>query len=243
MTSTRRKSPYWTGVRHGAPFILVVTPFALLFGVVATEAGLSIFETMVFTITTFAGAAQFTALQLLGDNTPTIVVLLSSLAVNLRMAMYSASLTPYIGGAPLWQRAFAAYLTVDQSYAMSMQAVERYPDWGTQDRIMYFFGVVTPIAPMWYIMTLVGALVGSAIPAGFALDFAVPITFLAMIAPMLRTVAHIAAAFVAVVLSLTLTFVPFNLGLILAGFGGMITGAFVELLVERRKKTTQGGKP
>ena len=236
MTSTRRKSAYWTGVRHGAPFILVVTPFALLFGVVATEAGLSIIETMFFTITTFAGASQFTALQLLGDNTPTIVVLLSSLAVNLRMAMYSASLTPYIGGAPLWQRAFAAYLTVDQSYAMSMLAVERYPDWGTRDRIGYFFGVVTPLAPMWYLMTLVGALVGSAIPAGFALDFAVPITFLAMIAPMLRTFAHIAAAFVAVVLSLSLTFVPFNLGLILAGFGGMITGAFVEQLVERRKE-------
>jgi predicted branched-subunit amino acid permease len=98
MTSTRRKSPYWTGVRHGAPFILVVTPFALLLGVVATEAGLSIFETMFFTITTFAGAAQFTALQLLEDNTPTVVVLLSSLAAP-----------------PLRQRAFAAYLTVDQS--------------------------------------------------------------------------------------------------------------------------------
>jgi predicted branched-subunit amino acid permease len=119
---------------------------------------------------------------------------------------------------------------------MSMQAVERYPDWTPQDRIRYFFGVVTPIAPMWYLMTLVGALVGSAIPAGFALNFAVPITFLAMIAPMLRTFAHIAAAFVAVVLSLTLTFVPFNLGLILAGFGGMITGAFVELMIEHSKQ-------
>jgi len=235
MTSTTGKSAYWRGVRHGAPFILVVTPFALLFGVVATEAGLSIFETMVFTTTTFAGAAQFTALQLLGDNTPTIVVLLSSLAVNLRFAMYSASLTPHIGATPLWQRALAAYLTVDQNYASSIVTFDRFPEWQPSDKIAYFFGVVTPIAPLWYIMTLVGAVVGSAIPPEFALDFAVPITFLAMIAPMLRSFAHIAAAFVAVALALSLTFVPYNLGLILAGFGGMITGSYVELVQDRRK--------
>ena len=68
-----------------------------------------------FSLVVIAGAAQFTALQLLQEEAPTVIVLISALAVNLRMAMYSASLTPYIGSAPLWQRAFAAYLTVDQS--------------------------------------------------------------------------------------------------------------------------------
>ena len=97
-------------MRDGAPFILVIVPFSLLFGVVATEAGLNVLETMSFSVLVIAGAAQFTALQLLTDGAPTLIALVSALAVNLRMAMYSASLTPWIGEATLGQRAAGADL-------------------------------------------------------------------------------------------------------------------------------------
>jgi len=234
MAPSSTKSAYWKGVRDGTPFILVVSPFALLFGVVATEAGLNVFETMAFTIVVIAGAAQFTALQLMSENAPTIVVLASALAVNLRMAMYSASLTPYIGAAPMWQRAIAAYFTVDQAYALSIIEYENKPTLTVPQRMAYFFGVVTPICPNWYFFTLVGAMVGQSIPPAFALDFAVPITFLAMIGPMLRTPAHMAAAAVSVTFAIGFAWVPYNLGLMIAGIGGMITGAQIELWTERR---------
>jgi len=99
----------------------------------------------------------------------------------------------------------------------------------------YFFGTVTPVVPLWYIFTLIGAMVGSSVPDSWALDFAIPITFLAMIAPMFRTLAHVAAAVVAVVVSLFAVEVPYALGLIIAGLAGMITGAQVEAWMERRK--------
>ena len=229
-----QRSAYWRGVRDGAPFLLVVTPFAMLFGVVATEAGLNLVETMAFSIVVIAGAAQFAAVQLMVDNAPTVVVLASSLAINLRMAMYSASLTPHLGPAPLWQRVLVAYFMVDQTYACSIARYETEPDWGIVQKIAYFFGTMTPICPMWYAMTLAGALIGSAMPAGLALDFAVPITFIALIAPMLRTAAHKVAALVAVALALVLAGLPYNLGLILSGLGGMVAGARVELWLERR---------
>jgi len=228
------RSAYWQGFREGSPFFLVVTPFALLFGVVATEAGLSVFEALSFSVVVIAGAAQFTALQLMVDNAPVFVVLASALAVNLRMAMYSASLTPHLGRAPMWQRALIAYFLVDQSYACSVIAYERERDWTVSQKVAYFFGVVTPICPMWYAMTIVGALIGSAIPPEFGLDFAVPITFIALIAPMLRTGAHRAAALTSVLLALGFAWLPFNLGLIVAGLGGMIAGAQVELVLRRR---------
>jgi len=232
-------SPYWQGVRDGAPFILVIVPFAMLFGVVGTEAGLHIAETMAFSILVIAGASQFAALQLLTDNAPTLIALVSALAVNLRMAMYSASLTPWLGGAPLWQRALAAYFTVDQSYACAVVRFEQEPHWSVPERMAYFFGVVTPICPLWYVFTLVGALVGSAMPAGLPLDFALPITFLAMIGPMLRTPAHMAAALVSVTLALMLAALPWNLGLLVAGIAGMMTGARVEVMVARHAKDTR----
>ena len=239
MTITTVKTAYLRGVLDGLPFILVIIPFGALFGLLAVEAGLNVIEALTFSLVVIAGAAQFTALQLLQEDAPTIVVLASALAVNLRMAMYSASLTPYIGSAPLWQRAFAAYLTVDQSYLVSIARYEKEPQLTVPQRMAYFFGAVTPVVPLWYIFTVVGALLGAQIPDSWALDFAIPITFLAMIAPMFRTLAHVVAAFVAVVVSLLAAGVPYSLGIIIAGIAGMIAGARTEFWLDQRKETAQ----
>ncbi|MEP1792999.1 AzlC family ABC transporter permease [Parasphingorhabdus sp.] len=234
MTTSTRKTAYRQGIIDASPFILVIIPFASLFGVLATEAGLNVVETMAFSIVVIAGAAQFTALQLMQENVPTAIVLISALAVNLRMAMYSASLTPYIGAAPLWQRALCAYLTVDQSYVVGVAKFEAAPEMTVPERVGYFLGAVTPIVPLWYIFTLVGALLGARIPDSWALDFAIPIAFLAMIAPMFRTFAHIVAALVAVVVALLAAGIPYSLGLIIAGIAGMMAGARTELWQQRK---------
>ena len=227
-------SYYWKGLRDGAPFVLVAGPFGMLFGVLATEAGLNLTETMVLTATVFAGAAQLTALQLMQENAPTFIVLASALAVNLRMAMYSASLTPFLGHAPLWQRAFAAYLTVDQSYACSIVRFETEPDLTVSQRMRYFMGSVTLVTAAWYTFTLVGALLGARIPESWALDFALPITFLAMVTPMLRTSAHVVAALVSIAVALLAAGLPYNLGLMVAGLAGMIAGARMELVLRKK---------
>jgi len=157
------------------------------------------------------------------------------LAVNLRVAMYSASLTPYLGAAPLWQRACAAYLVVDQAYALSITKFETEPDMTTPQRMAYFFGTNGLVAPTWYLATLFGALMGSRIPESWALDFVMPVAFLAMIAPMLRTLPHLIAAFTASIVALAAAGIPFNLALIVAGFCGMVAGAQAELMMDRRK--------
>lgn len=234
--SSTSQSTYWQGFRDGLPFLLVIIPFSLLFGVVATEAGLNVLEALTFSVVVIAGAAQFTAVHLLENDVPVFIVILSALAVNLRMAMYSASLTPYLGSAPMWQRALAAYFMVDQSYALSIVKFEERKEWTVPQRVAYFFGVITPICPLWYVMTVVGALIGSTIPPAYALDFALPITFIAMIAPMLRTFAHMAAAGTSVVASLLLAGLPLNLGLLVAAMIGMIVGAQAELWQDKVRK-------
>ena len=238
MPTTTTKSAFWQGFRAGVPFTFVVSPFAMIFGVLATEAGMSVFETLVFSIAVIAGAAQLTALQLMTENAPTIVVLASALAVNLRMAMYSASFTPYLGSAPLWQRGFIAYFLVDQSYACSITAFEKRPQMTVPERVAFFFGTVAPVCPLWYVFTLVGALVGNQIPEAWALDFAVPIAFLALIVPMLRTPAHVIAALVAIAVAILANNIPFNLGLIVAGLAGMMAGARAELWLKARGQWT-----
>ncbi len=230
-----KRAAFWRGTRDGVPFLLVVVPFAVLFGVVGTEAGLPLAQVMGFSILVIAGAAQFTAVQLMVDHTPAIIVIVSALAVNLRMAMYSAALTPHLGTAKLWQRALVAYLCVDQSYACSHAEYERRPDLPLLAKLAYFVGTIWIIAPSWYVCTFLGALLGETIPEAWALDFAVPICFLALIGPALRTLAHVSAAMASVVGSLCLIWVPYNLGLILAAVIAMMIGAEVERRMEQSR--------
>ena len=232
--STRRA--WLQGLRAGMPFLLVVTPFGMVFGVIATEAGLNVVETMAFTIVVIAGASQLVAVQLMSEHAPTMVVLATGLAVNLRMAMYSAALAPHLGAAPVWQRALIAYLMLDQSYAAAHARYEEAPEMPRSAKVAFYFGAVTLVVPLWYLATLAGALAGNQIPAGLPIDFAVPATFIALFAPMLRTLAHVAAAIVSVVMTLALAFIPYNLGLLVAAVRALMTGAQLERMATRNRK-------
>jgi 4-azaleucine resistance transporter AzlC len=222
------RAAFFYGITQSLPFLIVVIPFAVLFGVVATEAGLSVSQVMGFSVLVLAGASQFTAVQLLQDNAPTIVIILSGLAVNLRMAMYSASLMPWLREATAKQKAWISYALIDQTFALSIQHFERHPKLTITQRLAYFAGGALVLCGPWMLSTWAGATLGDAIPDDIALDFALPITFLAMIAPMLRTTAHLAACFVAIVSALALAGLPSGLGLLIAAPLGMATGALVE---------------
>jgi 4-azaleucine resistance transporter AzlC len=238
----RIRAAYWRGFRQGLPFLLVIVPFGLLFGVAGTEAGLNLAEVMGFSILVIAGASQFTAVQLMVDQAPTVMVILTALAVNLRMAMYSASLAPHLGRASTWHKSLVAYFMVDQVYAMSVQDYETRPEQSLAEKLAYYAGVCSPVCPQWYVSTLVGALVGQAIPPEFALDFAVPITFLAMIGPALRTLPHVIAACVSVVVALVFAFLPAGTGLLIAAAAAMIAGGQAELWLERARARRERGE-
>ena len=213
---------FWQGFRAGLPFLLVIIPFGIVFGVVATEAGLNLSQTMGFSI-------------LVMDNAPALIVLATSLAVNLRMAMYSASLAPHLGSLSWSKRVVISYFMVDQAYAASILKYDDSPQMTPRQKLAYYMGVVTPVCPMWYVATYGGAVLGDVIPPTLPIDFAVPITFLALIVPMLRSLAHVVAALVSIIGVLVFAFVPFNLGLLLAALLAMVAGAEVERRMTQRR--------
>ncbi|TKW66464.1 MAG: AzlC family ABC transporter permease [Paracoccus denitrificans] len=223
------------GLIQSTPFLLVIVPFGLLFGVVASKAGFDLAEVMGFTVLVLAGASQFTAVQLMTDHAPVWLVILSSLAVNLRMAMYSASLVPWLGGASQLSRAAVAYSLIDQTYVLSIEHFQNVPKLSITQRLAYFAGTAILMCGSWIVFCFIGATAGRAIPASIPLDFVVPITFLAMIAPALRTPPHVAAATVAVVVSLALAWLPAGVGPMIAAALAMATGAGVETMLLRRR--------
>jgi predicted branched-subunit amino acid permease len=229
-----RTAAFLRGVRSAVPFVIVIVPFGMLFGVASTEAGLTLFETAAFTLTVFAGASQFAALQLMQDQAPLLVILATSLAVNLRLLMYSVALAPEYGGASVGVRAALAYFLVDQVFVVTQAELAQRPDQTLAEKIAFYFGAVLPVAGLWFGASFFGAVAGQAIPPEYALDFAVPITFLAMIAPMLRSVPHLAAAVVSVAATLALSFLPYGTGLLVAAVLAMAAGVAVELFREGR---------
>ena len=222
------KSPFGRGARDGAPFLFIMVPFGALFGVIATEAGLSFEKVVAFSAIVIAGASQLTALGLAQEGAPELVAVLSGLAVNLRMMMYSAALVPHLGDAPPWQRAVIGYLLVDQTYALAQTRFEAATDWSTRDRVAYFAGTAAYVFPAWVGATAAGAALGAALPDWLPLGFAVPLAFVALVAPMLKTAAHVAAATTSVVLTLALAGVPWNGGLLIAALVAIAVGAEVE---------------
>lgn len=234
MASSRAKTEFWRGVRVGAPFVLAITPFAIVFGVLGNDSGLTTSQTMAFSVIVIAGAAQFAAVQLMNDGAPFIAVVLTALAVNLRMAMYSASLVPHLGSLPLWQRAILSYFLVDQNFSLSLIRFEDEPDIPQRDRLAYFIGLTMPVVPLWYLGTYFGIVAGRGIPPEVSLDIFVPVAFLAMVAIMLRSWAHAAAAVTSFVLALLLRDLPFRSGLLVAGMVAMVVGAVFETIREAR---------
>lgn len=234
-----RSSALRDGIRDAIPFILVIIPFGVVFGVVASEAGFDLAQIMGFSILVIAGASQIVAVQLMTENAPALVVLATSLAVNLRMAMYSASLAPYMGHIAWWKRGIMSYLMVDQVYAAAILRYETQPNMTTSARFAYYIGVALPVVPLWYLATLAGAVLGTSIPADLPIDFAVPITFLALIIPLLRSLAHVAAAMASVLGVLAFSGLPFNLGLLVAALLAMVVGAEVERRVNLAKARAQ----
>ena len=149
------------------------------------------------------------------------------------------ALAPEFGGASVGVRAALAYFLVDQVFVVTQAEIARRPGQTLQEKTAFYFGAVLPVAGLWFGASFFGAVAGQAIPPEYALDFAVPITFLAMIAPMLRSVPHLVAAVASVAGTLGFSALPYGTGLLVAVVLAMGAGVTVEIFRERR---TEGGR-
>lgn len=84
------------GVRDTLPLMLGVFPFGLAYGIFAQSVGLTPGETILMSLTVFAGAAQFISLPMFAAGAGWLMISLTALLINLRHLLMGASLVPYI---------------------------------------------------------------------------------------------------------------------------------------------------
>ncbi|MBV6402548.1 MAG: Inner membrane protein YgaZ [Anaerolineales bacterium] len=220
---------FWAGVRSEIPLLVGVFPFGMIYGALAMDAGLSTAAAQMMSPMVFAGSAQFITTQLVRDSAPGFVIVLTIAVVNLRHMLYSASLAPHLASLPTRWKALLSYLLTDEAYAPS---IFHYENEGVQPFSHWFlFGAGAALWTIWQISTALGIFLGAAIPDSWSLDFALPLTFIAMVVPVLKDRPAVAAALSAGCAALAAYSLPYKLGLIVAALVGIAVGTYLE---ERR---------
>lgn len=208
-------SDFWSGVRAALPLWLGITPYGLAFGLLGRTVGLSDAATQAMSLLVFAGSAQFLALGLIGGGASYLLIVLTTLVINLRHLLYAASLGPCLGKLPERWKPAVAFLLTDEAYAVT---IDRFRRPGAMPSRAFYLGVGLAMYTDWNVSTALGLALGSLVPdpAALGLDFALPATFIGLLAPQLHSRAAWATLVVAGVAVLALSSLPGRLDVLTA---------------------------
>jgi predicted branched-subunit amino acid permease len=227
---------FLAGCRDEAPLQLGVVPFGMLYSIGALAAGMPAWLVQLSSALVFAGSAQLAIAQMLAASAGALPIALTAGLLNLRHVLYSASVADYVRHLPRRWRLLLAYLLTDEAYAVAILRYQRDDaaraaagdDGGPPPRPnlrhWYFFGCGFTLWACWQLSTAAGLLFGARIPLEWDIDFAVPLTFLALLTLLIRESASQAAALAAAIGALLFAGLPHNLGLVAAILLGLVVG-------------------
>jgi predicted branched-subunit amino acid permease len=241
-----RYSEFIAGVKAELPLLIGVVPFGLIYGVLALDAGIPPMQAQAMSAMIFAGSSQFILTQLVYTGVPAIVMILTVAVVNLRHALYSLSVAPYLRGLhPAWKW-LLGYLLTDEAYAVSiifyqtttsrdegssyqgifdsdnrLTSAQAYRHW-------FFLGSGLTLWTSWQVSTAIGIFLGAVVPQSWSLDFTLALTFISLVVPNLKDRATLAAALSAGLAAILTFYIPYKLGLMIAALVGILAGLLVE---------------
>jgi len=226
VTARTAREEFLAGLREVAPMLVGTMPFGLVVGVAGPASGLTAAQSMALSVLSFSGIAQLIVCQLLAVGSPPLVTVLAGSVVSLRFVMYSAAVSPHIAHLDRRMRALIAFLMVDQSFAMTTRHFGAPGD--RTNREWHTLGACTTFYVSWQLSVAVGIAVGAQVPASWSLDFAVVLTFISLLVPVLRKRADLAAALVACAVALAAAGLPYRLSLVVASIAGIGAGVAFE---------------
>jgi predicted branched-subunit amino acid permease len=209
--------------------LLGIVPFGVITGVAMVASGIPPLVAMLMSLIVFAGASMVASAQLLASAAPAALIILTTLIINLRFMMYSASLRVHFADAPLRWRVAIAYLTADNVYGLLLGRFSEHPQ--DEGKLEYFIGAGIVVWAAWQVAVLGGILIGAGVPASWRLEFAAPLAFIAMTIPHLRDRAMIAAALAAGIAVIAAQGLPLRFNIVAAAAVGIATG----MLFERKR--------
>tara|TARA_B110000503_G_scaffold30791_1_gene49735 strand:- start:2298 stop:3086 length:789 start_codon:yes stop_codon:yes gene_type:complete len=223
-TSASNSREFLQGAKATIPMIIGAIPFGVIFGTLAESSGLSLWGAMAMSLFVFAGSSQFIALGLLATGVGPVIIIATTLVVNLRHLLYATALVDKVSHLSHGWRALLAFGLTDESFAV---VNSRYAgDTETSRAHWFFLGSIVAMYSNWQLCTWLGIGLGELFPdmTNWGLDFAMSVTFLGMIIPYLRNKPMWLAVISAAVFAMMLQDLPHQLGLVMAALSGICIG-------------------
>ncbi len=234
MTPSTPRSEFLAGMRDTIPMDLGAIPFGIIFGALAVTNGMTPLGAASMSLFVFAGSAQFIAAGLVAQQVSVLFIVITTFVVNLRHALYSATLGPYLKHVPQRLLVPMGFTLTDETFVI---VIRRFEQRGSQPNGQwYFLGSSALMYLNWQLWTLVGIVAGQTIPnpQSWGLDFAAIITFTGMVVSMLRNRSTVLAVAVAGIVAVAANPLPNKLGLMLAALAGVIAGVAAKELFKEQ---------
>ena len=218
----RGSGRFVSGLVEALPLWLGVVPFGFVYSAVGRRAGLSGWELQLMSLLVFAGGAQFTVVRLVAQGAPRSLLVIAATLINLRHVLYGLSLAPHLRAVRHGLRAAAAFFIVDESYGLGMRAYLE-----GRGAAPYLIGAGASLYLAWNLGTALGAGLTTTIPdpRNLGLDLVFPLTFAALLAPLLRQAANRRTALAALLAGLILVpALPSGMGFVTATIVGVFGG-------------------
>lgn len=158
MSNKNLKSQYLEGMRAGIPVILGFVPVGIAYAIMARQAGFSIFETIVMSVTVFAGASQMMAVGMYVQGAGIIAMILATFILNLRHLIMSTCVVNRMKNEPIKLKLLATFGVTDESFAI-FTTEKREKCSG-----LYFLGLITVTYSSWIVGSAIGAIASDFLP-------------------------------------------------------------------------------
>jgi 4-azaleucine resistance transporter AzlC len=160
------------GIRRGFVMAQPLAPgvflYGMVFGVLASERGLTALQALMMSVFVYSGSAQLAALEVWSSSATLVPLVATILMMNARYVLYGAAIQPWLSQARPGQSAGSLYLLGDGNWAMAMRQYHA----GYRDAGFILGSGLASFLP-WVLGTLAGHLVAGRVPnpAAWGLDF------------------------------------------------------------------------
>lgn len=208
-------------------------PFSFIVGALSVSAGMSVWQSTAWSAIVIAGSAQMLALNMLKTGATLGVIIFTTLIINLRHVLYSASISGTVREASFFKKCFMSYALTDEVYATTVKEMEG----NKKEKYLFYGSAMITFWAIWVLADFLGALVGASFPhiEKYGLDFAMVAAFIAIVVPQIKSRACTVAAVVAAVSGVLLVVLPYSLGIVVASVLGVLAGLCVDLAEERKQ--------
>jgi 4-azaleucine resistance transporter AzlC len=216
------------------PLTIPVIPFGIIYGVTATEIGLSPIITFVMSFVIFAGSSQIAFSQLFIAGASPLVMITSVAVINSRHLLYGAVLSQYLNKLNHYWRVLLSYLMTDQAFSVSLSHFKKNKK--NYNSHFHMLGSGFTLWFLWQTSTLLGIILGNIVPEQLCLEFTIPLTFLSLIISELRKLDHLIVITISGLTSLVSYNFPYKIYIIISA---LLSLSVAYILITKFKKISK----